>query len=131
MRSYAAGNNITLTLWHTCETVPAPAVALVVLGHAVRALRAGHGLADFHAGLLAVALGPAGLRGVAVVVRGAAAGRLAASGQLVLDLSCGAGADRESALVQHALLALGARHDLAGVEAGAPAVDVHLEGTQY
>ena len=75
----------------------------------------------------AVALvGPAGLRGVAVRVGGAAALGLAAAGQLVLDLARPAGAHGEPARVQHALLALWAGHDLARVQTGAPPVDVHL-----
>ena len=115
----------------TCEPVLALAVPAVVLGHAVRPLGAGDGRADVHAGPevggAAVALvGPARLRGVAVGVGAAAALGLAAAGQLVLDLAGAAGADGEAARVQLAPLALGAGHDLARVQAGAPPVDVHL-----
>lgn len=99
--------------------------ALVIVGDADRMGRTDHSGADVDAGLGAKHPFPAHLGRSALAIARASGNKFAHSRHLVLHVALFAEADG-SAIGEGALLGVRTGHDLAGVEAGASAIDVDL-----
>jgi len=112
-------------VWTSGEAHVALAESLVVVGDADGVGGADDGVANVDAGSSPEHALPADLAGPALSVAGASGDNLADAGQLVLGVALLAGAQRATV---DDLAAFGVRagHDLAGVEAGPPSVDVDL-----